>query len=388
MTAGTPGPRIFISAGEVSGDIVAAKLIDELRAANPSAVIDGVGGTRMAEAGATVIATADHIGAVGISEGLAVAPSAFGVFCAVKRHVRAHRPHVAVLIANDVFNVALGRSLRGRGITTIALFPPQTWIWQSLARLIAPSLDLVLASFPDEERCYGQAGVATEFVGHYLADLLSPSTPDDRAAARRSLGLSPSDPVVAILPGSRRREIERLMPVLLAAADLIRASVPAVQLVAALTPPRAAGHDDTLRTPNGHHLRISGDSHMTMRAADVIVCSSGTATLEAALIGVPMVVAYTASRTTYQIVRAGIRTGLMAGDTIALPNLVLGRRVVPEFIQHRVTAPALAQAALALIPDDVPQREMRRALGEVRAHIERPGTLAGVARIVLDRATT
>jgi len=388
MTTGPLAPRIFISAGEVSGDIVAAKLIDELRAADPSTIVDGVGGARMARAGATLIASANHIGAIGVSEGLAAAPSAFGVFRSVKRHVRAHRPHVAVLIANDVFNVVLGRSLRARGITTIALFPPQTWIWQSLARVIAPSLDLVLASFPDEERCYRQAGVATEFVGHYLADVLSPATPDDSAAARRALGLSSSEPVVAILPGSRPREIERLMPVLLATADLIRASVPAVQLVAALTTAGAAGADPVLHTPNGHRVRISGDSHTTMRAADVVVCCSGTATLEAALIGVPMVVAYTVSRTTYQIVRACIRTGLMAGETIALPNLVLSRPVVPEFSQRRVTAPAIAEAVVALIPDDVPQREMRLALREVRAHVERAGTLARVARIVLERAST
>lgn len=386
MTTRTRGPRIFISAGEVSGDIVAARLIDKLRAADPATIIDGVGGTRMAEAGATVIASANHIGAVGISEGLAVVPAAVGVFRAVTRHVRTHRPAVAVLIANDVFNVALGRSLRARGITTIGLFPPQTWIWRVLARVIAPSLDLVLASFPDEESCYGEAGVATTFVGHYLANVLSPATPDDKTAARRVLGVTGSGPVVAILPGSRSREVERLMPVLLGAADLIRASAPTVQLVAALTATSAEGTNGTLRTPGGHCLRICSDSHAAMRAADVVVCCSGTATLEAALIGVPLVVAYTASRTTYLVVRTSIRLGLMASDTVALPNLILGRRVVPEFIQRQVTAPAIARAALALIADDVAQREMRAALGEVRTHVERPDTLASVARIVLERA--
>ena len=386
MTAARTGPRIFISAGEVSGDIVAARLIDELRAADPLTTVDGLGGRRMVEAGATVIAPADHIGAIGVSEGLAMAPSAIGVYRRAKRHVRAHRPDVAVLIANDVFNVVLGRSFRAMGIPTIAFFPPQTWIWQSLARLIAPSFDLVLASFPDEARCYERAGVATEFVGHYLADVLHPATTDDRTAARRALGLAPSDPVVAILPGSRAREIERLGPILLAAADLIRARVPAVQLVAALSRQGAPGHDDTLCTPNGHHIRISGDSHMVMRAADVMVSCSGTATLEAALVGAPMVIAYQTSRMTYLIIRACVRTGLMAGETIALPNLILGRPVVPEFSQRRVTAPVIARAAVALIPDDVPQREMRLALREVRAHVERTGTLARVARIVLERA--
>ena len=381
-------PRIFISAGEVSGDIVAAKLIEALRAADTSVVIDGIGGPRMAQAGATVIASANHIGAVGVSEGLEMAPSALRVFRAAMRHCRAHRPDVVVLIANDIFNVVLGRRLRARGVTTIALFPPQTWIWESIARLIAPSLDLVVASFPEEARCYGRAGVATEFVGHYLADVLGPATPDDRAAARRALGLAPSDPVLAILPGSRRREIALLLPIFLATADIVRRHQPAVQVVAALDPHADAGGHGTVHTPGGQRVRLSTDSHAIMRAADVMLSCSGTATLEAALIGVPMVVGYKASWITYKIIRACIRTGLMAGDTVTIPNLLLGRHVVPEFIQHHVTAPNLAQAVLSLISDEAARRTARAALRDVREHIAQPGTLPRVAQIVLERART
>jgi lipid-A-disaccharide synthase len=376
------GPRVFISAGEVSGDIVAAHLIRALRAADASVVVDGLGGPRMTEAGATVVAPANHIGAVGVSEGLAMVPSALGVFRAALRHCRAHRPDAAVLIANDVFNVALGRMLRARGIPTIALFPPQTWIWQAVARSIAPSLDIVAASFPDEVRCYGDAGVATEFVGHYLADFLTPVTPGERAAARRLLGLSSDGPVVAVLPGSRRREVRLLLPILLAAADLIRECRPSVQLVVALD--GRAG--DEIRTPKGERVQVVSDSHMTMRAADVMLSCSGTATLEASLIGIPMVVAYKASWITYKIIRACIRTGLMAGDTVAIPNLLLGHHAVPEFIQGGVTAPAVAGAALPLIDDGEPRRAALTAVRDVRAHVAQAGTLARVARIVLDRA--
>ena len=386
MTAAAVQPRVFIGAGEVSGDIVAAKLIGELRAANPSTIVDGIGGTRMAEAGATLVASANHIGAIGVSEGLAVAPSALRVFHAVKRHVRAHRPHVAVLIGNDVFSVVLGRSLRAMGITTIALFPPQIWIWQAVSRVTARSFDLVLASFPDEARCYRDAGVETEFVGHYLADVLAPAGENERSAARRALGLSPSDPVVALLPGSRPPEITRLLPIMLDAADLIRATLPAAQLVAALTTAGAASREKTLRTPNGHRVLVANDSHTVMQSADVLVCCSGTATLEAALLGVPMVVAYKMSRTTHLIVRTCIRMGLIASDTVALPNLVLGRSAVPEFVQRDASAADIANAALALVPDAAPRREMRLALEEVRAHLARAGTLARVAQVVLERA--
>lgn len=382
--AGRRPPRVFISAGEVSGDVVAARLIDALRAVDPSTIVDGIGGPRMARAGATVVASANHIGAVGLSEGLAIVPSAVGVFRKATRHCRAHRPDVAVLIANDVFNALLGRRLRAQGITSIALFPPQTWIWESVARALTPSFDLVLASFPEEAKCYGEAGVATEFVGHYLADVLEPATPDDRAAARRALGLAPSGPVVAMLPGSRQREIAQLLPVLMDAADLIHRQQPAVQVVAALDP-LAAGAGAP-HTPAGHRVALSGDSHLVMRAADVAACCSGTATLEAALIGVPMVVLYRASRITSAMVYAVIRAGLIRDDTIALPNLLLGRRVVPELTQRRVAAPVVADAVLSLLADDTARRTMQADLREVRAHIARPGTLVEAARMILARA--
>jgi lipid-A-disaccharide synthase len=385
MTSGRRAPRIFISAGEVSGDSVAAKLIDALMAAAPSAVVDGVGGTRMAQAGATVIAAANHIGAVGLTEGAATLPSAIRVFHTVTRHVRAHRPDVAVLIANDVFNVLLGRTLRRDGIPTISLFPPQTWIWRSVARLIVPAFDLMLTSFPDETVCYGRVGAATEFIGHYLADELEAATPAERMAARRALGLSASDPVLAIFPGSRPREVERLLPLMLGAVDLMGAEVPAAQFVTALATPLPSD-GFPLRTPQGRAVRVMANSHETMRAADVIVCCSGTATLEASLIGVPMVVIYSASRTTYGAVRACIRAGLIASDTVALPNLVLGRRVVPELIQYRVTAQEIARAAMPLLTDEGRRHSMRQTLQEVRTTIERPGTLAAAARIVLERA--
>lgn len=377
-------PRIFISAGEVSGDIVAARLIDALRAVDPAVTVTGIGGPHMSKAGAALMASADHLGVIGVSEALRTMPSAVGVFRAVVRHCRAHRPDVAVLIANDIFNVLLGRRLRAHGITTVALFPPQTWIWGAIARLIAPSYDRILATFPEEADCYARAGASTSFVGHYLADILATATPADRAVARDALGLPRTAPVVAILPGSRRHEIDQLLPELLAAADLMIHDQPDVRVLAAInTADRAEG---TIHTPGGHSIALSRDSHMMMRAADVLLMCSGTATLEASLIGTPMVVAYRTSWITYRIVRAAIRAGLMPGDTMALPNLLLDRPVVPEFQQHRLTASALASAATALLSDEQRRNVMREDLREVRARVEGPGSLARAADIILNRS--
>lgn len=381
MTAAPPRPRrIFVSAGEVSGDIVAAKVIEAVRAADPSAVVEGIGGPRMAGAGAALIASATHIGAVGVSEGLATAPAATRIGLAALRHCRAHRPDVALLVANDVFNVIFGRLLRARGIPTVSLFPPQTWIWGSIAKLIAPSFDLVLASFREEAECYGKAGVPTEFVGHYLADVLGPATPEQRTAARATLGLASATPVVALLPGSRRPEVARLLPIMLAAADEIRREAPAAQFVAALQAPASAA---ALRTPGGHPVSFAPDSHTLMRAADVVLSCSGTATLEGALVGIPMVIAYQASWITYRIVRLSIRARRIREETVGLPNLLVGRHIVPELLQRQVTAPALASAGLSLLKDGGRRQAMLDALREVRARVACPGSIDSIARITL-----
>jgi lipid-A-disaccharide synthase len=309
-------------------------------------------------------------------------PSAVLVFLRILRHCRTHRPDVVVLIANDVFNVVLGRQLRARGIRTVAFFPPQTWIWEAVLRVIAPSLDLVLASFPDEARCYNEAGVATEFVGHYLADVLSPITPADRTTARRALGLDADTPVVAILPGSRSEEVARHLSVLLATADVLYRNRP-VRIVAVYRP--ADTTTTELGTPGGNTVQLVDDSHAAMRAADVALVCSGTATLEASLLGVPLVVAYRTSWLTYRIVRAAIRVGLLRGETVAIPNLLLHRTVVPEFVQNRLTPSALAAQLLTLMDDEQPRRTMLEELREVRAQVARPGTMALAAQAVLER---
>jgi len=218
--------KVLLSAGEVSGDVAAARLARELRSRRDGLVLEGLGGPRMAAAGVAILRETNALGTVGISESFRVVPALARAFASVRRRVATRPPDVAVLVANDVFHVALGRWLRRRGVPTVSYFPPQVWIWRSLARLFAPSFDEVLTSFPDEERVWSGAGCSTTFVGHYLGDLLRPAAGAERSAARAALGV-PEDPLVALLPGSRRHEVRRLAPVLLDAARLLLASEPA-----------------------------------------------------------------------------------------------------------------------------------------------------------------
>ena len=379
--------RIFLSAGEVSGDVAGARLARELRARREGLVLCGLGGPRMAAEGVELLRETNALGTVGISESFRVAPALARAFGAVRRRVAAEPPDAAVLIANDVFHVGLGRWLRRRGIPTVSYFPPQVWIWKSLARLFAPSFDEVLTSFPDEERVWRAAGCSTTFVGHYLGDVLRPATEAERSAARATLGL-PGGPLVALLPGSRRYEVRRLAPVLLDAARLLLATDPLVRFVLPLAEPLFAKEVEALVSERGlgDAVLTVTRSHDALRAADLALLASGTASLEAALLGTPMVVVYRVATLTMAVVRSAIALDLIDSDTVALPNLVLHRAVVPERIQREAAGASVAAAAAPLLRDVALREEQRQALGEVSRLLWAGGSDARAAEAVLSAA--
>lgn len=239
----TAAPHILISAGEVSGDMVGARLAESLQRIAPGVRLSGLGGSRMEAAGVTMVTNTNHIGTVGVSEVISAIPQGLRAFAATRRHVRATRPDAAVLIGNDIFNAVVGRWLRHRGVPAIALFPPQVWLWQPLVPLFARCFDLVLAAFPDETTRYQRAGTRTVFVGHYLADELQPVDDEARREARQRLGLRQDAPVVGVLPGSRTYELERLLPVLGETIGALTAGDSGVQVVM----PVVDGHQDVVR---------------------------------------------------------------------------------------------------------------------------------------------
>ena len=379
--------RILLSAGEVSGDVAGSRLARELRARRADLSLFGLGGPRMAESGVELLRDTNALGTVGITESFRVVPGLARAFASLRRRVAGSPPDAAVLIANDIFHVALGRWLRARGIPTLSYFPPQVWIWRSLARAFAPSFDEILTSFPDEERVWRAAGASTTFVGHYLGDVLRPASNDDRRHARETLGL-PAGPLVAILPGSREFEGHRLTPVLLDAARLLHARDGTIRFLLPVADPGFAPHIEAEVARRGLEgvVRAAASSHDALRAADLAILASGTASLEAALIGTPMVIAYRLAALTMGVVRSAIALGLIDSDTVGLPNLVLGRRAIPEHIQSRASGAELAAAATRLLGDDSLLEEQRHALAEVSRLLFAGGSDARAAEAVLAAA--
>ena len=381
--------RILVSAGEVSGDVAGARLVAQIRARQPDAALFGIGGSRMAEAGVDLVAATNHLGTVGVSESFRTAPGLLRAFAELRRRVRREPPDVAVLIGNDVFNVLLGRWLKRRGVMTVSYFPPQVWIWRSLARLFRRSFDAVLCCFPDELLVYQRAGAAALFVGHYLGETLSRVTPEERRETREGLGLPAGGTVVGVLPGSRTQELRTLLPALLGAAAILSRRDPALRFVLPVAEVSFRGAIEREAAALGLTgvLTLGRDSHAAMRASDLLLLASGTASLEAALIGVPMVIAYRVSKLTIGVVRSAIALGLMDSETVGLPNLVLGRHAVPELIQGRVTAEALAGEATALLSSPQRLREMEASLAEVARRVSGGGSVARAADAVLALAT-
>jgi lipid-A-disaccharide synthase len=380
--------KVLLSAGEVSGDVAGALLAREIRSIDASAGLYGLGGPRMAAEGVDVLCDTNPLGTVGVSEAFGVLPSLADAFRALRRRVLADPPDVAVLIANDIFNVALGRWLRRRGVRTAAWFPPQVWIWRSLAWNFARSYDAVLACFPDEVDVWSRAGVETRFVGHFLADSLEPVDAAGRRAARGLLGLAEEPPVVAVLPGSRTHEVTRLGPALLRAAALVAEQRPGVSWVVPVAEPplqalvEAQAREAGLTAP-GRSVAFVPGGPAALAAADLALVASGTASLEAALLGVPSVVVYRVSLVTVGVVRSAIGLGLMDSDTVALPNLILGRRVLPELIQRRVNPAEIADEALLLLDDSARRASIRSDLLAVRGLLGSGGSARRTAEAVL-----
>jgi lipid-A-disaccharide synthase len=381
--------RVFIGSGEVSGDLAGAGLARALKRRDPEVVLFGIGGSHMQAAGVEIDIPSNHLGIVGVSEAVSVIPSLWRVFKSVRGRVASTRPDVAVLIGNDVFSVFLARWFRARGIPTSAFFPPQVWIWGAIAAWIVRSFDVVFTCFPREQDVYSRAarrsGTSVEFVGHFMADELKQRSDNDRSRARRRLGFAQSDRVVCVMPGSRQQELRALSPVLFGAARELVNRDDELRIIVPVAQPqfRAGIRAEVDRQVLGDVVTLADCSVDAIMAADLVMMASGTASLEAALLGVPMVVVYKVSGVTHLIVKTAIRLGLIERDRVALPNLVLERQVVPELKQDRVELGAVAREAWSILVDPTRQQAMRRSLAEIPARVRGPNSFDRVTAGVL-----
>lgn len=341
-----PPPRIALVAGETSGDLLGAGLIEQLRQRFPDARFAGVGGDAMRAAGLDAWHDAEELAVMGLSEVLAHLPRLLKLRGNLRKRVLAWRPDVFIGIDAPDFNLGVERWLKTRGVRTVHYVSPSVWAWrEGRAAKIGRSADRVLCLFPMEPGIYARHGVDARFVGHPLADIM-PLDPD-RDAARRELGLPPDKPVLAVLPGSRLGEIQRMGATFIEAAARVASELPGLQLV---VPAANAGCRQAIagllsgsRFPVRDTHLLDGHARTAMIASDVVLLASGTATLEAMLAKRPMVVGHRIAPLTYAIVKG---FGLLKVGRYALPNVLAGEDIAPELMQAACTPEHLAAAVL------------------------------------------
>jgi lipid-A-disaccharide synthase len=373
--------KVLLVAGEASGDALGARLAAALLRAEPSLHLYGIGGAAMREAGVDTFIDTAELSVMGFAELGREVGRVLGAWRTLRRELQSGRPDLFVPIDFPDFNLPLCKAAHKAGVPVFYYVSPQVWAWRrGRIDTIARCVSSMLVLFPFEAEIYREHGVEAHFVGHPLVEDVAASRP--RAEMRRELGIGADERLVALLPGSRRREIEAMLPPM---AEAVRQLGSGVRAVVAEAPSLERGLvEGVLRKagrgamPGGIACR-RGDAYNLLGAADVALVTSGTATLEAALLGCPMVVAYRMSAFSYALARRLVKVPF-----IAMPNLLLGRRVVPELVQQEATAEGIAREARLILDDDAGRARMKSDFAEIRRVLARPGAADAAAGLALE----
>lgn len=373
--------RVAIVAGEASGDALGAALIGAMRQRVPSLEVRGVAGPMMRAAGCGLLADARELSVMGLFEVLPHLPRLLRLRARLARQIVDWRPDVFVGVDYQQFNLGLARRLRPRGIATVQYVSPQVWAWrEGRVRTIGRAFDRVLCLLPFEPDFYRERAVGARFVGHPLADQI-PLRPD-RAAARAALGLDAAATVLALLPGSRHAEVRRLGLPFLRTAALLAGRRAGLQVVA---PMAGAGvraefeRSGRALTPPLTVRVLDGQARLALTAADAALVASGTASLEAMLCRCPMVVAYRVGGATALAVRA---FRLMRLPYVALPNLLAGEPLVPEFLQEAVQPAPMARALETLLLDGVRRAYLMERFQVLHGSLRRDGAALAAEAVI------
>ena len=373
--------RVMIIAGEASGEMHGAGVVAALKARRPGIDIFGIGGDRMERAGCALIYHIEKFSVMGITEVIRHLPFIRRALRRMDGLLESRRPDLMILIDYPDFNLRLARKARKRGIPVLYYISPQVWAWRarrihSIVRLV----DCMAVVFPFEVELYEKAGGKVVFVGHPMLEALE--SRQSKAGFCEAAGLDPDRPIIGMLPGSRVMEVERMLPAMAGTLKKVQQVLPAAQGVIGLAPsvPHAglAGHFE------GHAKEIpvvENSTYEVMRHADLLLVTSGTATLESACFGTPLLVLYRMSRVSWWIARR-----LVSIPDIGLVNVVAGRRIAPEFLQDAVEPKTLAPVVLELLRDPKKRLEMTHRLSEVKDRLGTPGASSRVADLALELA--
>jgi lipid-A-disaccharide synthase len=382
LTSAAEPLRVGIVAGEASGDQLGAALITAMRSLVPNVQFFGMAGPKMIAAGCDAWAASEEIAVMGLAEVLPHLPRLIRLRSSLVARFRAARPHVFVGIDSPAFNLGLAKQLRSPDCKTVQYVAPQVWAWrQGRVHSIGRACDLVLCLLPFETEFFEKHGVRAVFVGHPLADQIPLEV--DRPAARASLGLDGSSKIIALLPGSRLGEVERLGGDFVRAAALVAQRRPDIEFVSPLASARVrqAFERKIAEVPLAPAIRLfDGQAQRVLAAADLVLVASGTATLETLLSRRPMVVAYRFAAVTAFVLR---RLGLVKTVFFSQPNLLIGRRLVPEFLQEQVSGESLGNALLRELDDRDYLTEMEREFRKVHETL-RLGGASRAAEAILE----
>jgi lipid-A-disaccharide synthase len=376
-TSAKGGRRILIVAGEASGDIYGADLVRKALTRDPALRFSGIGGVRMREAGVETLVDSSDMAVVGLVEVIKHFDVISAAFRKLKQIILTSPPDLLILIDYPGFNLRLAKVAKKAGVKVLYYISPQIWAWrQGRVNKIGRLVDHMAVILPFEAPFYQQAGVPVTFVGHPMLDLVDVTL--DQSAAAESFGLDPARKIIGLFPGSRRNEIERLLPVIIGAAEKLKEQFPDIQFILPLASTlkrdeiapqlAAAGLDVTITRERIHDM---------IRACDAVISVSGTVTLEIALVGTPLVIIYKLSPLTYQFAKRLVKV-----PNIGLCNIVAGETVASELIQDAANPEAIADAITNIITDRDRSDRFRSRLAEVRTKLGRGGASANVAQLL------
>jgi lipid-A-disaccharide synthase len=365
--------RILISAGEASGEMYGAQLIEALRRRDRSLEFFGVGGQRMREAGCDTVVEASDLAVVGITEILSHLPKIYGLFQELIAEADRRRPDLAIVIDSPAFNWRVARQMKKRGIPVVYYVAPQFWAWrQGRVKLLRKYVTKALVIFPFEEKFYCDRGVDATFVGHPLADLAPPTVTRERYAAQYKL--DPAKHWITIMPGSRTKEVSMNLPTMLDSVALIGAGFELLLPVA----PTLDRHPLEKAT-KGYRITLVPGALPALYHARAAIVASGTATVEAAMMSTPFVMVYRVSALTYTLGKPRIKA-----PYFAMVNLIAGERVVPELVQDDFTAERVVSRIKEILPDGPARNAMLEGLARVKTRLRSPD--AGDPRSAAERS--
>lgn len=367
---------MLIVAGEASADLHGARLVREMKAREPGLTFSGIGGKEMEDAGVKILVPSSEMAVVGLTEVFPRLWTIAKAFFTLRAALKAHRLALLILIDYPEFNIPLARSAKRCHVPVLYYICPQIWAWRSgRIKKLAERTDRMAVILPFEEDFYRRRGIAVDYVGHPLMDGLPSRI--ERGEVLREKGLERAKPILGLLPGSRKEEVRGLLPVMLKAAEIVLSHHPEMKCVlpiASTIPPSLV---ESLLRPSLVDVTVTrGEIYRTLAACDLALVASGTASLETAIMEIPMIVVYRMSPLSYWTA-----TKVVHVPHIALANLVAGTQIVPEVIQHELTPERLAGEALAVLEDGGRRENM---VQELRAVKERLGI--GASRKTADIA--